>query len=347
MPKWYEEMNGQSDVIISSRIRLARNFTKYPFSPKLTSEQAEMLCEEIQDRLDINKSKLEDIIGKYYYYNITKASDIEKTALVERHIITEKLAKKKQYAGVIMSEDESVSLMLNEEDHIRIQVISGGLSLSALLDKANAIDDLISDAMPYAFDEKLGYLTSSPINVGTGLRASVMMCLPALGASGKIDQLIDEVSQYGVTIRSCYGEGNKNVAYLYQICNNKTLGISEADIIDNMNTIVDQVIKQERRRREFLLESNFDKYVDQVYRSYGVLRYAKQITTIDAMTLLAQIKFGYDAKIITSEVTPSIYKLMMAIQPANLQKILGKNAGTKEREKARAQFLNHNLPELV
>ena len=124
-----------------------------------------------------------------------------------------------------------------------------------------------SEAMPYAFDEKLGYLTSSPINAGTGLRASVMLCLPALGTSGKIEQLIDEVSRYGVTLRSIYGEGNKNVAYIYQICNNKTLGISENDIIDNMNTIVDQVIKQERRRREFILESNFDKYEDQVYRS--------------------------------------------------------------------------------
>lgn len=347
MPKWYEEQNEQSDVVISSRIRLARNFVKYPFSPKLSSEQAELLCEDIHNRLDEKKAKLEEIVGKYYYYNVTKANDIEKEALAERHIITKKLVDKKQHAGVVMTEDESVSLMLNEDDHIRIQVISSGMNLLPLLEKANTIDDYISETLEYAFDDKLGYLTSSPTNVGTGLRASVMVYLPALATSGKIDKLIDEVNKYGVSIRGIYGEGNKSVANIYQISNIKTLGMSETEIIQNLITIVDQVIKQERRRREFLLDSNFDKYEDQVYRSYGVLRYAKQISTADAMMLLSQLKFGYDSKIIASKEIPSFYKLMMAIQPANLQKILGKNVGTKERERARAKFLNESLPELI
>jgi protein arginine kinase len=237
--------------------------------------------------------------------------------------------------------------MLNEEDHIRIQAISSGMNLLPLLEKANAIDDFISESLQYAFDDKLGYLTSSPTNIGTGLRASIMVYLPALGISGKMDKLIDEVSQQDVSIRGVYGEGNKSLAYIYQISNCKTIGMSECDIIQNLITIVDQIIKQERNRREYLLDSNFDKYEDQVYRSYGVLRYAKQISTADAMTLLAQIKFGYDSKIIASEETPSFYKLMMAIQPANLQKILGKNAGVKERERARAKFLNESLPELI
>lgn len=347
MPKWYEEQSKQSDVVISSRIRLARNFAKYPFSPKLTLEQAELLCEEIHNHLDEKKTKLEEIVGKYYYYYITKASDIEKDALVERHIITKKLAQKKQHAGVIMTEDENVSLMLNEDDHIRIQVISSGMNLLSLLEKANAIDDLISENLQYAFDDKLGYLTSSPTNVGTGLRASIMAYLPALGTSGKMEKLINEVSKQGVSIRGVYGEGNKSLAYIYQISNLQTIGMSESDIIQNLITIVEQIIKQERSRREYLLDTNFDKFEDQVYRSYGVLRYAKQISTADAMTLLSQIKFGYDSKIIASEETPSFYKLMMAIQPANLQKILGKNAGEKEREKARAKFLNESLPELI
>ncbi len=347
MPKWYEEQNEQSDVVISSRIRLARNFVKYPFSPKLSSEQAELLCKDIHNRLDEKKAKLEEIVGKYYYYNVTKANDIEKEALAERHIITKKLVDKKQHVGVVMTEDESVSLMLNEDDHIRIQVISSGMNLLPLLEKANTIDDFISETLEYAFDDKLGYLTSSPTNVGTGLRASVMVYLPALATSGKIDKLIDEVNKYGVSIRGIYGEGNKSVANIYQISNIKTLGMSETEIIQNLITIVDQVIKQERRRREFLLDSNFDKYEDQVYRSYGVLRYAKQISTADAMTLLSQLKFGYDSKIIASKEIPSFYKLMMAIQPANLQKFLGKNVGTKERERARAKFLNESLPELI
>nr|WP_294491922.1 protein arginine kinase [uncultured Anaerosporobacter sp.] len=347
MPKWYEEQSKQSDVVISSRIRLARNFAKYPFSPKLTLEQAELLCEDIHNHLEEKKTKLEEVVGKYYYYNVTKASEIEKEALVERHIITKKLAQKKQPVGVIMTEDESVSLMLNEDDHIRIQAISSGMNLLTLLEKANAIDDFISESLQYAFDDKLGYLTSSPTNIGTGLRASIMVYLPALGISGKMEKLMDEVSQQGVSIRGLYGEGNKSLAYIYQISNCKTIGMTECEIIQNLITVVDQIIKQERNRREYLLDSNFDKYEDQVYCSYGVLRYAKQISTADAMTLLAQIKFGYDSKIIASEEIPSFYKLMMAIQPANLQKILGKNAGVKERERARAKFLNESLPELI
>ncbi|WP_167955279.1 protein arginine kinase [Anaerosporobacter faecicola] len=347
MPKWYEEQGNESDVVISSRIRLARNFVKYPFSPKLSSEQAELLCEELHNRIDDNKAALEEVMGKYYYYSVSKANDIEKQALVERHIISNKLARKNQHAGVIMTEDESVSLMLNEDDHIRIQVIQNGLNLLPALEKANAIDDIISEFMQYAYDDKLGYLTSSPTNVGTGLRASVMVYLPALGSSDKLEKIIEEVNKYGVSIRGMYGEGNKSVAYIYQVSNMKTLGMSEVDTLENLTTIVEQIIKQERKRREYLLDTNFDKYEDQVYRSYGVLRYAKQITTADAMTLLAQIKFGFDSKIITSKEKTSFYKIMMAIQPANLQKILGKNAGTKEREKARAAFLNKNLPELV
>ena len=347
MPKWYEEQSKQSDVVISSRIRLARNFAKYPFSPKLTLEQAELLCEDIHNHLEEKKTKLEEVVGKYYYYNVAKASEIEKEALVERHIITKKLAQKKQPVGVIMTEDESESLMLNEDDHIRIQAISSGMNLLTLLEKANAIDDFISESLQYAFDDKLGYLTSSPTNIGTGLRASIMVYLPALGISGKMEKLMDEVNQQGVSIRGVYGEGNKSLAYIYQISNCKTIGMTECDIIQNLITVVDQIIKQERNRREYLLDSNFDKYEDQVYRSYGVLRYAKQISTADAMTLLAQIKFGYDSKIIASEEIPSFYKLMMAIQPANLQKILGKNAGVKERERARAKFLNESLPELI
>lgn len=347
MPKWYEEQSKQSDVVISSRIRLARNFAKYPFSPKLTLEQAEMLCQEMHNHLEEKKTKLEEVVGKYYYYNITKASDIEKEALVERHIITKKLAEKKQHVGVIMTEDESVSLMLNENDHVRIQVTSSGMNLLSLLEKANAIDDFISESLQYAFDDKLGYLTSSPVNIGTGLRASIMAYLPALGTSGKMEKLIDDVNKQGVSIRGVYGEGNKNPAYIYQISNLQTIGMSETDIIQNLVKVVDQIIKQERSRREYLLDTNFNKYEDQVYRSYGVLRYAKQISTADAMTLLSQIKFGYDSKIIASNETPSIYKLMMAIQPANLQKILGKNVGTKERDRARAKFLNESLPELI
>ncbi|HEX3076102.1 MAG TPA: protein arginine kinase [Lachnospiraceae bacterium] len=342
MLKWYEETGENSDIVISSRIRLARNLQKYPFSPKLTEEQANQLYEEVVEKLPT----LGDTSSNFQHCNILKLGDVEKTALVERHIISPGLAAKKQCTGIILSEDEKVSMMINEEDHIRLQVFAGGMNMGSLLRKANEIDDLAYDALKFAYDEKLGYLTSCPTNVGTGLRASYMIYLPALFATGKIEKLIDEVSKYGVTLRGIYGEGSKSIANIFQLSNQKTLGATEHDIIENLNNIVLQVIKQERKRREYMLSQNYDMIEDQVYRSYGILKYTKQISTSDAMTLLSQVKFGIDTGIIKFSLNQSIYQLMIEIQPANLQQMLGKTAGTKDRERARAKYLNEHLPEL-
>lgn len=342
MLKWYEEQGNFSDIVISSRVRLARNLVKYPFSPRINEIEAKELVEEVESAL----APYKDEDGRYYSCNLSKISDIEKFAMMERHILSPELAGKRQAAAIVMSENESTSVMVNEEDHLRIQSLAGGMNIEKAYEKANAMDDYTEDIFGYAYDEKYGYLTTCPTNVGTGLRASYMVFLPALGGAGKINRLSDEVSKYGVCLRGIYGEGTNGLGYIYQLSNQKTLGSSEADIITNLNSIAMQVVKQERKRREYLLTNNYDEMEDQVYRSYGVLKYTTQINAKDAMTLLAQIKFGVDTKIIEFKESFNIYQMMMAIQPYSIQCISGKSVGSKVRDKLRAQYLNANLPDL-
>jgi Arginine kinase len=344
MLKWYEQMVPDSDVVISSRVRLARNLENYPFSSKITDEEAVALVDEVKG---ITNSLTEQGKRKFYSCNISTLSDIDKTAMVERHIVSPLLAEKEQVTGLILSEDETVSVMINEEDHVRIQAIEGGLNLENAYKQADIIDDIAYEKLHFAYDEKYGYLTACPTNAGTGMRASCMVFLPALGAARLIEKLIEEVGKYGVTIRGIYGEGTKSLGSIYQISNQKTMGNSESEIIENLKRIVFQVVKQERKRREYMLSVNADEIEDQVYRSYGVLKYARQISSDDAMTLLSQIKFGADCGLINFDREFNIHQLMMGVQPGSLQWTLGKNVGSITRDQARAEYIRKELPIII
>ncbi|SFR69399.1 protein arginine kinase [Anaeromicropila populeti] len=342
MLKWFEQKGEHDDIVISSRVRLARNLKKYPFGVRLTEQGANELFEEVKAGMEHYK----DVSGNYFTCKLNELGEIDKLAMVERHILSPQIVNKKQCNGLILSEDESAGIMINEEDHLRIQTFTGGMNMKTAFSRANEIDDRIQEKFEIAFDEKYGYLTSCPTNVGTGLRASYMIFLPALSGAGKITKLASEVSKYGVTLRGLYGEGSKSQADIFQISNQKTLGTHESDIIQSLNNIVMQVIKQERLRREYVLNKNYNEIEDQVYRSYGVLKYTRQINTKDAMTLLSQVKFGADTGIISLEGDRSIYQMMMNIQPYGLQYGFGKNIGSVQRERLRAEYINKNLPEL-
>lgn len=343
MQKWYEEKIEDSDVVISSRVRLARNLKKYCFQGKLRDEDAAKLVSEVTGIS--HDLKVENDLN-LKSYQVNTLTDLEKASMVEWHMISPMLAENRQSTGLLVSEDESLSIMINEEDHIRIQSISGGLNMNQVWNKANQLDDILSEKFEYAFDDKYGYLTTSPTNVGTGLRASIMLFLPALTMAGKIQHLADEVGKYGAQIRGIYGDGSKSLGNIYQISNQKTLGCQENDILDNLTQIVKQAIVQERKRREYLVTVNNDEIEDKVYRSYGVLKYAKKLSTVDAMTLLAQLKLGIDTQLIELKHELNIFQLMMEIQPANLQKIFGKNIGSTERDHYRAEYVNRKLPEI-
>lgn len=344
MLKWYKEAGKNSDVVISSRIRLARNLKSYPFSAKLDEKQAVDLVHRVKDADKL----LEAQAGKKYYScSVDMLTDTEKTAMMERHIISPLLIAKEQSTGLILSDDERISIMINEEDHLRIQSITGGMNMKEAFQEANRVDDIICEAYDYAYHEKYGYLTSCPTNLGTGLRASYMMFLPALTMAGKIIKLAEELGQYGIALRGTYGEASKSVGSLFQISNQKTLGSTEKDIIEGLNRIVEQVMKQERRQREYLLINSYDELEDKVHRSYGVLKYAKQLSSSDAMTLLSQLKLGKDLNLIKLGDSYNIHELMMEIQPGNLQCQLDKNIGSLQRDKYRADYIRKKLPELV
>ena len=341
MLKWYEQEACDSDVVISSRVRLARNLNNYPFSLKLKEEQAVILVNEVKNLVPFLKEKDN---RKYYACNISTLTDIDKSAMVERHIVSPLLAEKKQTTGLILSEDETISIMINEEDHLRIQSIVGGMQLEQAYKDADSIDDIACENLNYAFDEKLGYLTSCPTNLGTGMRASCMVFLPALSAAKLIQKLLEEVGKYGVTIRGIYGEGTKSLGSIYQISNQKTLGNSELEIIENLKRVVLQVVKQERKRREYMLSVNSDELEDQIYRAYGILKYARQISPSDSMTLLSQLKFGLDCGLVKFDQEFNIHKLMMGVQPGSLQWIIGKTVGSSSRDQSRAEYIRKELP---
>lgn len=344
MLKWYEQVESNNDIVISSRVRLARNLYKYPFSSIIGEDDAKKLVKEVINLADVIA---EEDDKSYYWANVDLLSDMDKIAMLERHILSPNLVAKKQSTGVILSEDESISIMINEEDHVRIQSIMAGLDLIKAYEKASEIDDITNKHLKYAFDDKFGYLTSCPTNVGTGMRASCMMFLPALTSAKLIPKLMEELAKFGVTIRGTYGEGTKSLGNIYQISNQKTLGVTEIETIDSLNRLIAQVTRHENKRREYMLSVNQDELEDQVHRVYGILKYSKQLNSEEAMSFLAQLKFGIDYKLIKLNDTINTHQLMMEIQPGTLQWKLGKAVGSSTRNKIRAEYIKKHLPEII
>lgn len=335
MNKWYEYTDEDS-IVISSRVRLARNLEEYQFAGKMRDKECAALVQRVRNQAP----RLEGKEGvKYYSCCINKLSDMDKTSLQEWYIISEEITQKEQETALVMSEDEGLSVMVNEEDHIRIQAVTQGADLEGAYFRANRADDCFEE-LGYAFDNRYGYLTTSPLNAGTGMRASYLAFLPALTMTGKIQKLVDEAGRYGVAIRGVPGEGIKTYGYLYRISNQKTLGCTEREIIDNLKQILRQVVDQENKYRDYLCNISANEIEDKVYRSYGVLRYAKRISTEDGLTLLAQLKLGRDMGMIPIPRSISLYEQMVRIQPANIQKVCGRSLNDNERAAYRGEYLN-------
>ena len=340
MLKWYEETGDNEDIVISSRVRLARNLSKYPFPAKLSKEQAGELLKELKVRL----AKLDKEDGRSYHYVAMDAiSDTDKAAMAERHLISDALTAKTEPSAVMVSEDEAVSILLNEEDHLRIQAFAGGMNLKKAWQIADRLDDEINRDFTYAWHDKLGYLTSFPTNVGTGLRVSFMLHLPAIAGTKRLTGIASDIGRFGVTIR---GNGIGN---LYQIYNQKTLGQTEQEIMQNLATIASQLIKQERKIRKKLVQENSIGIEDTLLRSYGVLKYCRTLELNEGMNLLSDLQFGISSGLLKLEEPgrKSIYPLMMGIQPAHLQRLSARPLDDKTRDMARAEYVKEHLPEII
>lgn len=340
MKSWYVDKGPNNDVITSSRIRLARNFKRYPFPSRMGYEQAQNVISEIKE-IGLNSSAY--ISKEFIFFDMASLSDIDKYVLLEKHLISQDLIKNSKFSGVLVSKDEKTSIMVNEEDHIRIQTIFPGMQLKEAWELADRIDNLVEEKIEYAYNENLGYLTSCPTNVGTGMRASVMVHLPALTMIGYINGLLSTIGKLGIAIRGIYGEGSQVSGNLYQISNQITLGQSEEDIIENINSIVVQIIEQERMARNKILKESSIELEDKVFRSYGIFSNARMLSSNECFSLLSDIKLGIDLGIIDSISTKDVNELMIISQPAFIQKIAGRVLEEKERDIKRAEIIRKHL----
>ncbi len=331
---WYKEKQ-DNDVIVSTRIRLARNLEKYPFTETLTNSGKEKVLGELKESIMNNNSTLSKDFTLYEMKNLKKS---ERQSLAEKHLISPDMAKN-GFGAVFISNDENMSVMLMEEDHLRLQVIMGGNKLKEAFDLANKVDDALEENLDFAFSEKFGYLTACPTNTGTGMRASVMMHLPALTITGNIGKIISSVRSIGLTVRGLYGEGSKAYGNLYQISNQITLGVTEEEIIEKLQNITSQIAKHEIESRDELKQN--DAVIDKLWRSYGTLKFARQISSMESKALLSDVILGENLGIIDIKGKKPKIELMVETEPSLIMD--KKELSPEERDKKRAELLRENV----
>ncbi len=344
MAKWFEQTTQTEPGVISSRVRLVRNWNEYVFASRLSEKDGEQMV----DRLAHGLKNIGEADGKkYQYLYLSELKELDKKILRERRILNSTIASRKAPVGIFVSEEEDSSIVLNGTDHIRIQLLSGDLNLEDLWKQAGHLDDYINERFAYAYDKKYGYLTSFPTNTGTGMRASVVLHLPTLSLGRKFQGLVTEMSRFGAVVKGVYGEGSENYGSLYQVSNLKTLGVTEKEILDRVNKVSEQLLTQERQVRKMALEKRGLECEDEAYKSYGVLKYARRLASKEAMIFLSQLMGGLNDGILKMKEPCSVYQLMLGIQPANLQKLSDHPLGKDELEVARAAYLRAELPELM
>jgi protein arginine kinase len=338
MINWYLQTGNESDVVLSSRIRVARNIDNIPFTNRCTKEDYKKITENV-------KNAIEKIGYGLKLVYLKDLDDITIISLIEKHLISPEFAyNKKEIGAIAINDDENICIMINEEDHLRLQVMSAGLNLENTLNLLKEIDDKLSKDLNYAFNDKYGYLTSCITNVGTGLRASVMVHLPALTKTGNIRKILDVVNGFDMNIRGLYGEGTEVRGDIYQISNKQSLGLTDEDIIKNLKIITDKVIEQERLARK-ILGKNQIELEDRVYRSFGILSNAKKLTSAECNNLLSDVKLGVDLGIINEVNDSKLKKIETYTEPANLQKYLGQVLDTYERDIKRAEIIKNIIKE--
>lgn len=334
MSSWYTTHAPEDDIAVSTRIRLARNLSGLPFPAGMTPEQRRELNLKVKNAVLQSNTPFAKSLK---YIDMADVPQTEIAAMVERHIISPEFAEENADRAIIISADESISIMIGEEDHVRIQVILGGLQLEKAYDTAEQLDSLLYNELHFAFDRNLGFLTECPTNLGTGLRASVMLHLPVTESNGEISSIAETVGKIGFTVRGMYGEGTKASASMYQVSNQITLGISEKNAIDNLKIITAQLIDKERKARNGL---NKIKLEDMCFRALGTLQNSRILSSKEMMDLLSRIKLGISMGIIKTDVLP--IKLFIEGQPNMLMKKYGQ-LEPEERDIYRAAFIRDAL----
>ena len=335
---WYLQNGKDSDVVLSSRVRLSRNIEGIKFTPKCSEE-------DLKKVYDLMKDATIALGYGLKFIDMKDLDDITKKSLVEKRLISPEFAKsKRSNTAIIINDDENICIVVNEEDHIKLQVFSSGLDLENLMNLAIEIDQKLEKIVPYSFHQQYGYLTACPTNVGTGLKASVLVHLPALAMTNSTRKVLNIVNNLGMSIRGNYGENSKSEGNIYQISNNQTLGITEKEIIKNLNLITQKVIKQERVARKYLTTKSLD-LEDSIYRDFGVLYNARKLSEDETIDMLSNIKLGTDLGIIKELNDTKVSKLMLYTKNANLQKRIGKTLTAYDCNIERAKVVKEIINE--
>lgn len=335
---WLRESGEVSDIVISSRIRLARNLADFPFIRRCSESDrtaVEKACHQAISQVE----SWRDLI----YVDVSSLQSLDRQFLVERQLISRELAEASGARSVAIEPHETFSLMINEEDHLRLQVIHAGLNLQTAWEQINEIDNLLDERLNYAFHERLGFLTACPTNVGTGMRVSVMLHLPALVITQEIEKAFRSLQKIGLAVRGLYGEGSQAMGDFYQISNQQTLGRGEEELLKQVSDVIPMIVHYERKARDFLMKESRQDLHDRVSRAYGILCTAQTISSEETLHLLSSVRMGVNLGLIKDLDISAINKLFIHTQPAHLQKIRGSELETADRNIQRALYLQSHL----
>lgn len=336
---WMSKEGPEGDIVLGTRIRLARNLAQIPFPNTASRDQSkdilakgEMLTEKLRSIADVK------------YYKLAEVEQLEREVMMERHLVSPDHIKEASNRGLILSAPEDISIMVNEEDHFRIQVLFPGLQLGEAWDLATKVDDSIEAEVNYAFDPKIGYLTACPTNVGTGMRVSVMLHLPGLAWINQISKVLGSINQFGLVVRGLYGEGSKSYGNIYQISNQISMGHAEEDMLEHLTKVTGQILTSERQARQFLIQDEYRiRSEDKIYRAFGQLTNARVISTSEALELLSSVRLGIDLDLIKNLDKNILKELMVESRSAHLQKIMGQSLPPQERDRLRASLIRDKL----
>lgn len=331
--RWYEKQGPQGDVVISTRIRLARNLPKIPFPARMNGQQRQDVERAVRDAVEHGSAVIAQSLN---YRNMEDVSQTEAVSMVERHLVSPDFVSQRAGRALLLAADESVSIMVNEEDHVRMQVMMEGMNLEKAYQIASVLDDSLNSSLHFAFHPTLGYLTQCPTNLGTGMRASLMLHLPALQESGMMNRIAANLSKLGLTLRGTYGEGSEPVGALYQLSNQVSLGLSEDEAIANLNTIAMQLVEQERSVRRQMAQDVTRQ--DLIFRSVAILQSARILTSEEMMRLLSNVRLGIAAGLLPDLSYDMVNTLMIQTQPATMSLAHGGVNSAHDRDVLRAQI---------
>lgn len=336
--EWISGKGEMSDVVISTRVRLARNNKEKPFPYKAMETQKR----EILDDFKTIVKKIPDL-EKHLFFDMETLDELDRTFLLERHLVSKELIVPGPGKGVMINNNETVSVMVNEEDHYRMQVLLPGFALEKAWQQMNQLDETMGHKIMYAYSPRWGFLTACPTNVGTGLRASAMLHLPGLVMAKQINQVLQATIKLGLTFRGLYGEGSDVVGNIFQVSNQVTLGFTEEDIIDNLSKVISQIADHERNARRFLIKNQKKKIEDTIWRAYGLLANCRIISSKEAMELLSMLRMGINMDIINDISLETVNDMIVKIQPAHLQLLAQKALAPEERDESRAGMIRESI----